>query len=30
LADKLMPVLEEVGVTDMPEMYPAHRNARTP
>jgi hypothetical protein len=24
LADKLMPVLEEVGVTDMPEMYPAH------
>ena len=24
LADKLMPILEEVGVKDMPEMYPAH------
>ena len=24
LAEKLIPVLEEVGVKEMPEMYPAH------
>ena len=24
LGDKLMPILEEVGITDKPEVYPAH------